>query len=129
VIVVGDSLLRGMEAPTFWPDALCREVCCYLGAHITDVTKRLSSLVQSTDCYPLLLFHVGTNDTQEQPDEYQVGLQSPRRGSERLWSAGNFLINPPGQREVWKGQLNLSNQQVATGLVPQPGVWLFRPWG
>jgi len=33
------------------------------GVHIRDVTRRLPRLVQSTDYYPLLLFHVGTNNT------------------------------------------------------------------
>ena len=63
MIAVGDSLLRGTEAPICRPDALSREVCCFPGARIRDVTERLPSLVQSTDYYPLLLFHVGTSDT------------------------------------------------------------------
>jgi len=63
VIVVGSSLLRATEAPICHPDALSREVCCLPQAHIRDVTKSLPSLVSSNDYYPLLLFHVGTNDT------------------------------------------------------------------
>jgi len=38
-------------------------VCCILGAKVRDVTKRVPQLVKSTDYCPLLLFHVGTNDT------------------------------------------------------------------
>ena len=63
MIVVGDSLLRGTEAPTCRPDALSREVCCLPGARIRDATERLLSLVQSAGCYPLLLFYVSTSDT------------------------------------------------------------------
>jgi len=63
MLVAGDSLLRGMEAPICRPDAFSREMCSLPGAHIEDVTKRLPSLVQSTGCYPLLLFHMHTNDT------------------------------------------------------------------
>lgn len=58
VIVVGDSLLRGTEALIDWPDTLWWGMYCLPGSHVRDITKRLPSLVQSTDCYPLLLFHV-----------------------------------------------------------------------
>ena len=61
--VVGNSLLRETEALICRPDTLSREVCCLLAARIRDVTDRLPSLVQSTDYYLLLLFHVGTSDT------------------------------------------------------------------
>ena len=39
------------------------DVCCLMGAHIRDITERLPNLAQSTDYYPLLLFHMGTDDT------------------------------------------------------------------
>ncbi|MCQ4187457.1 SGNH/GDSL hydrolase family protein [Klebsiella pneumoniae] len=63
VVVVGDSLLTGTEAPICRPDALSREVCCLPGARIRDVTERLPSLIRPTDYYPLLVFHVGASDT------------------------------------------------------------------
>lgn len=44
------------------PDGLTREMYWLLRAHIRDVAKRLPSLIQSTDYYPLLMFHVGTSD-------------------------------------------------------------------
>ena len=62
-ILLGDSPLRGMEAPICRPDTLSREGCCLPGARIRGVTERLPSLLQSTDYYLLLLFHVGTSDT------------------------------------------------------------------
>jgi len=49
VIVVGDSLLSGAEAPICYPESLSREVCCLSGAHVKDVTERLvvfSSILQ-----------------------------------------------------------------------------------
>jgi len=61
--VVGDSLLRGTEAPICRPDREAHEVCCLPGAKVRDVTETVPQLVKSTDYYPLLLFHVGTNDT------------------------------------------------------------------
>ena len=57
------------------------------------------------------------------------GSQSPGSSDEGLWSAGMFFVSPAGQwAGVWKGQSNLANQQVVTGLVPQPRVPLLRPW-
>ena len=44
VIIMGDSLLRGMEGPVSQPDPACREMCCLLGAQIRDMTGRLLSL-------------------------------------------------------------------------------------
>lgn len=31
--------------------------------------------------------------------DYQKGLQNPGSSSQGLWSAGSFLISPPGQRQ------------------------------
>lgn len=61
MIVVGDSLLRATEAPICQPDAHSRGVCCLPGACIRDVIEKLPSLVESTDYYLLLLFHVDTH--------------------------------------------------------------------
>ena len=73
VTVVGDSLLWRMKAAICQSDLLSRELCCQPWDHIRDVAKRLLSLVQPTDYYPLLFcllllllllfFHVNTNDT------------------------------------------------------------------
>jgi len=38
-------------------------VCCLPGVKVQHVAERVPQLVKSTDCYPLLLFHLGTNDT------------------------------------------------------------------
>lgn len=63
MVVVGDSLLRGVEAAVCRPDSLVCEVCCIPGARIWDVTENLPSLIKPTDHYPFSLIHVGTNDT------------------------------------------------------------------
>ncbi|KAM7138764.1 uncharacterized protein RBU57_016504 [Macrochelys suwanniensis] len=63
VVVVGDPLLRGTEAPICRPDISSREVCCLPGARIRDVTEALSRIIRPSDYYPMLLIHVGTNDT------------------------------------------------------------------
>uniref|UniRef100_A0A8B9F7M5 Uncharacterized protein n=1 Tax=Amazona collaria TaxID=241587 RepID=A0A8B9F7M5_9PSIT len=62
VVVVGDSNLKGTEAPICRPDPASREVCCLPGARIRDVAERLPALVGPTDYYPLLVIHVGATD-------------------------------------------------------------------
>lgn len=44
------------------PDQPSRDVCCLGGARIQDVAQRLPKPVQPSDFYPLLLFHLSTND-------------------------------------------------------------------
>lgn len=63
---MGDSLLRGTEVPICQPDRESPEVCCLPGAKVREAAERVPQLVKSTDYYPLLLFHVGTNDTASQ---------------------------------------------------------------
>ncbi|GAB0207770.1 mitochondrial enolase superfamily member 1 [Grus japonensis] len=62
VIVVGDSLLKGTEGPICRADSPLREVCCLPRAHVKDITRKLPSLVQPSDYYPLLLLHVGGDE-------------------------------------------------------------------
>ncbi|KFV15623.1 hypothetical protein N340_04099, partial [Tauraco erythrolophus] len=64
VMVIGDSHLRGSEGPICWADPALREVCCLLGDWVKDVSRKLPSLIQPTDYYPLLLFHVGGDETE-----------------------------------------------------------------
>lgn len=60
---MGDSLLQGMEATICWSDLLSKDVCCLPGIWFQDAVERLPRFVWSSDYFPLLLFHVGTNDT------------------------------------------------------------------
>lgn len=45
-------------------DPIRREVCCLSGAWVRDITKKLPSLLQPTDDYPLLVFQVGNDQVQ-----------------------------------------------------------------
>lgn len=60
-IFLSDSLLRGTEDLICWPKLPVREVCCFPGTQVKDVTRKFHSLVQSSDYYLLLLCHVDTN--------------------------------------------------------------------
>ena len=61
-IVVGDSLLRGTEGAICRADPPLGEDCCLPGSRVKDITRKLPSLVQPSDYYPLLLFHVGGDE-------------------------------------------------------------------
>lgn len=62
MLVIGDSLLRGTEAPICHPDTFSREVFCLMGAHICNITKKVTSLVKPEAYHPFFLFHVGSNE-------------------------------------------------------------------
>ncbi|GAB0204309.1 mitochondrial enolase superfamily member 1 [Grus japonensis] len=64
VIVVGDSHLKGREGLICRADPPLREVCCLPGAHVKDIARKLPSLVQPSDYYPLLLLHVGGDEAE-----------------------------------------------------------------
>lgn len=57
VLVAGDSVLRGIEAPVCRPHKLSREVCCLLVVIIHDTKKMLLGMGKVTDYCPFLLFH------------------------------------------------------------------------
>ena len=56
-IVVGDSLLWGMEGSICRPNPTCREVCCLPGAQggPRDIARKVLGLVCSSDYCPLLI--------------------------------------------------------------------------
>jgi len=43
-------------------DPPLRQVCCFPGAQVKDITRKLPSLVRPSDCYPLLPFRVGGDE-------------------------------------------------------------------
>ena len=59
VLVGGDSTIGGTEGPIQRGDPPLREVCCIPGAQVKEVTRRIPSLVQPSDYYPLLVLHLG----------------------------------------------------------------------
>ena len=61
-ILVGDSLLWGMEGSICSPDPTSRELCCLPGAHIRDITRKVPGLVCSSDYCPLLIVQVGIDE-------------------------------------------------------------------
>ena len=63
VVVVGDSLLHGIETKICREDPWTHQICCFPGGWIRDVMEGLPSLIKSTDIYPFPFVHVGINNT------------------------------------------------------------------
>lgn len=59
VLVTGDFILRGIEAPICHPHNLSRELCCLLGACIRDTRRRLLGMTKPED-YHLFLLEAAT---------------------------------------------------------------------
>lgn len=65
VSVIGNSLLRRMEGPICQPILTCREVCCLLGTHVRDISRKHLSLILLSDYYPLLIVQANSNEVAE----------------------------------------------------------------
>jgi len=117
LLVVDDSLLRGTEAPICQPDRESHEVCCLPGAKIRGMAKRVPQLVKSTDYSPLLLFHVGTNDTTSwnlgriKKEFKALGVQVKSIGAQVIFSS----ILPAGRRGSARNRCIMSNNSWLFG--------------
>lgn len=76
---------------------LYREICCIPGACIWDVTSKLMNLVQPLDYYPILIFHMATNNiTDGILMSFTINFRALRRGLKnlRVWVvfSSNILV-------------------------------------
>ncbi|XP_059573298.1 uncharacterized protein LOC132244815 [Alligator mississippiensis] len=62
VLIIGDSILRGLEGPICRPDPMTWEVCFMPGAWVRDITESIPAYIRPTDQYPMVVIHVGMND-------------------------------------------------------------------
>lgn len=76
------------------PDLLSREVCFLPGAQIQDVMEMLPRIVCASDYYPLLLIHVGTNDTKGKLETIKQYLRALGGWSSRVWEPTSFSPQP-----------------------------------
>lgn len=98
-LLIGDSLLRGTEAPISYLDNLSREVCCLVGAPIWDTKKRLLGIIKLDDCYPLLVFQVGSHKAAiRKLKNIRKDFTSHGKMLKGLRSAGSILLNLPSWR-------------------------------
>lgn len=87
-----------------WPELLCREVCCLLGAQVWHIAKRLLRLVWALDCNHLLLICMCTNE-------------------KMLWK----ILNASGVT-TWLWEWGLRHDQHLLQLVVLSRIWLLQPW-
>ncbi|GAB0208750.1 hypothetical protein GRJ2_003340700 [Grus japonensis] len=141
VIVVGDSLLKGTEGPICRADPPLREVCCLPGARVKDIARKLPSLVQPSDYYPLLLLHVGGDEAEtrstkaikrdfrllgqslkdsgaQEEEDLCPGTSRAHRQSFKLGSKGEGDNIGLASDMLWDDVLRLEGQ--GTGEGPQP---------
>lgn len=75
------------------PDRESQEVGCLLGTKVRDVAERVPQPVKHTDYYPLLFFHVATNDTASRnlgrsKEDYKVlGVQAKNISAQITFSS------------------------------------------
>ena len=128
VTVVADSLLRGTESPICWTDPPLREVCCFPGARVKDITRKLPSLVRPSDYYPLLLFRVGGDE---------VATRSPRAIKRDFRALGRLVresgaqvifssILPVVGSDIGRNRWTQSTKYMAPWLVSPPLFQVFR---
>ena len=130
VMVIGDSRRSGREAPICRPEPLFREVGCLPGVRSRDVTTRRTSLGQPSDCYPLLLFHVGAHEVARRglrPIQRRFRALGRRRKKSGAQAAFTSIL--PVRRnceKLWKKQASPRHQHLAPGLVPPPKLQRFK---
>lgn len=99
---MGDSLLKGTEGPICWPDATHRNVCCFLGARVRDIAKKVTHLVRPTNYYPLLVFQAGNDE---------LARRSPR-AIKRDFRALGWLVKGSGAQVVFASALPIGGIDV-----------------
>ena len=62
VVVVGDSIIRGIDSILCKPDQESRMVCCLPGARVRDISDRLERILEREGDDPVVVVHVGTNN-------------------------------------------------------------------
>jgi len=118
VIAVGDSQLRGTEGPICQADPPLRQVCCLPGARVKDIARKLPRLLQPSDYYPLLLFHVGADE---------VAASSPRV-IKKYFKALGRLVKESGAQVISSSLLPVVGRDVERHRQTQSiNTWL-RDW-
>lgn len=91
--VIHDSLLRETEGSICWPDPNHREICFLPGVQLRGATKKLPSLVQPSDYYPLTSFSAGQWGSPKTPEEYQEGPHCFGITHWGMWSTSSVLCS------------------------------------
>ena len=97
-LVIGDSIVRGIDRRFCGRKRDSRLVCCLPGARVSDVSERIFQVLKGEGEQPQVVVHIGTND---------VG----RRGDKDVRQAFREL--------GWKLKVR-TNRVVISGLLPAP---------
>ena len=62
LVIVGDSILRGVDSRVCACDKDSRTVCCLPGAQVGDILARVDKLLARAGRDPVVMVYVGTND-------------------------------------------------------------------
>lgn len=72
-IVIGDSIVRGIDRRFCGRKRDSRRVCCLPGARVKDVSERLQDILEWEGEQPVVVVHIGTNDIGKKRDEVLQG--------------------------------------------------------
>ena len=125
MIIVGDSLLRGMQDSTCWPDLIHRKVCCLRGTWVRDISRKHPSLIHPCD-YPLLIVQASNDEAAER------SMRIIKKG----FSGLGWLVDGEGVQVafssfpsvVWRDseeQENPSHKYMAERLVQTQEFWVL----
>ena len=95
-----------------------REVCCLPGAQVKDITRKLPSLVRSSDYYQLLLFHMGGDEA----------TTSSPRASRRDFRALGQLVRESGAQVIFSSVLPIAGSDIGRNRRSQTIYTLLSGW-
>jgi len=107
VLVSGDSMLAGTEAPICCPDKLSGELCCLPGECVRDVKETSMYLIKQEDHHPLVVIQVGSWEAAMRKwQNIRKGFCIPWKGAKGLGPPGVFSVLlsgswvPEGRRRI-----------------------------
>lgn len=86
-------MILSWGTPICWPDRVSQKQFCLLGAKLHGMVKKVPQPVKGIDCYSLLFFHAGTNDTARwnldkiKKDDKALGMQAKSIGAKVIPSS------------------------------------------
>lgn len=114
VLMIGDSMLNGINEIPLSSEKVCTKIKYFSGARIKDITKRLRELlIQKPD---IVILHVGTNDAPHMvSNEIVDGLLTLKHKVEEILPTSQVVISSLITR-IDNGKANLTIRKVNSHL-------------
>jgi len=126
ILLTGDSLLWGTEAPICHTDNFSRDICCLSGAHISDNKKRWLYLTEQDYSCPVFLIQVGSQEAVTRKPKILWKTLHPLEGHWRDQSTSVGLLNHSSwQLEPRKKEENGSGEWLAVWIVSWSRLWVL----